>query len=377
MRFLPTFSRKTFLVALIVVLVAIAYYAESSAAQLTITWTDNSDNEDRFEIERKLGLTGTFSLIATVGANITSYTDSGLADETTYYCYRVRASNGYGDSAYSNEDCAMAALAFQTITVSTAGSGSGTVTSIPGGISCGADCTEDYDSGSVVTLTATPATGSVFTGWSDAGCSGTGTCTVTMDSDTTVTATFNLQVISLTVTKAGSGDGTVTSFPTGINCGTDCIERYSSGRTVTLTATQGVGSTFVGLSGGGCNGANTCMLTINGAISVTSTFSKTYTDDPLTSQVTLVKAQHITEALEAINTLRGRNGLGSINFTAPIPATGVTIRANHITTLQTGLNAVYDVSGRTRPTFDTIVTRTTVIGKRQMDQIRNAIRVLE
>ena len=90
-----------------------------------------------------------------------------------------------------------------------------------------------------------------------------------------------------------------------------------------------------------------------------------------------MKAKHYLEALEAINTLGQRNGLGTINFTAPKPAAGVPISRNHMLTLQTGLNALYDALGRTRPTFDTIVARTTVIGKRQMDQVRNAIRDLE
>ena len=105
MKFLPTFSQKTFLVTLIIVLIAIANYGESSAAELNLNWTDNSNNEERFEIERKLRLIGTYAQIATVGPNITSYTDSGLADETIY-CYRVRASNGDGNSAYSNDSCA-------------------------------------------------------------------------------------------------------------------------------------------------------------------------------------------------------------------------------------------------------------------------------
>ncbi len=78
----------------------------------------------------------------------------------------------------------------QTITVTKTGSGSGTVTSSPAGINCGTDCSEAYPSGTVVTLTAAPATGSSFTGWSGGGCSGTGTCAVTLTADTTVTATF-------------------------------------------------------------------------------------------------------------------------------------------------------------------------------------------
>src|SRR2546428_97530 len=56
-----------------------------------------------------------------------------------------------------------------TLTVNKAGIGNGTVTSSPAGIDCGATCSAAYDSGTVVTLTATPASGSTFTGWSGRG----------------------------------------------------------------------------------------------------------------------------------------------------------------------------------------------------------------
>jgi Tol biopolymer transport system component len=79
----------------------------------------------------------------------------------------------------------------KTLAVSKAGSGQGTVTSSPAGISCGTTCSHEYDQGAAVTLTAAPATGSTFSGWSGA-CSGTTTCTDTTDSDATVTATFDL-----------------------------------------------------------------------------------------------------------------------------------------------------------------------------------------
>jgi outer membrane protein OmpA-like peptidoglycan-associated protein len=77
-----------------------------------------------------------------------------------------------------------------TLTVQKSGSGSGTVTSSPSGINCGSDCTETYNAGTIVTLTAVAASGSIFQGWSGSGCSGTGTCTVTMETSKTVTATF-------------------------------------------------------------------------------------------------------------------------------------------------------------------------------------------
>ena len=80
---------------------------------------------------------------------------------------------------------------FRTLTVTKQGDGAGTVTSSPGGISCGSDCSQSYPLGTTVTLTASPASGSAFGGFSGAGCSGQGPCTVTMDVARSVTATFS------------------------------------------------------------------------------------------------------------------------------------------------------------------------------------------
>jgi hypothetical protein len=67
-----------------------------------LSWTDNSNNETGFSIERCDGQNCTdFAPIATVGANVTSYPDTGLTPNTRYR-YRVRAFNGVGNSAYSN-----------------------------------------------------------------------------------------------------------------------------------------------------------------------------------------------------------------------------------------------------------------------------------
>ena len=77
-----------------------------------------------------------------------------------------------------------------SLSVVEAGPGAGTVKSAPPGIECGAACTALMDDGSEVGLSASPAAGSVFLGWSGAGCSGEGGCTVTMSEPRTVTATF-------------------------------------------------------------------------------------------------------------------------------------------------------------------------------------------
>jgi len=90
----------------------------------------------------------------------------------------------------------------RSLTVEKSGSGSGGVTSAPAGIDCGADCTEAYDHGTSVTLTATPADGSTFTGWSGGGCTGTGTCVSILDADRMVTATFTTPPPDTEITKA-------------------------------------------------------------------------------------------------------------------------------------------------------------------------------
>jgi C1A family cysteine protease/transcriptional regulator CtsR len=73
----------------------------SSSSQINLTWQDNSGDETGFKIERKIG-SGSYSQIATVGAGVTSYSNSGLSTSTTYY-YRVRAYSAAANSGYSNE----------------------------------------------------------------------------------------------------------------------------------------------------------------------------------------------------------------------------------------------------------------------------------
>jgi hypothetical protein len=169
-----------------------------------------------------------------------------------------------------------------SLTVNRQGNGGGTVTSSsnPAGsneIDCGATCTANYPAGTVVTLTAEPAVGSAPVEW--AGCesvSGT-TCIVTMDAAKSVTATFALQRFGLTVTKNGIGRGAVTSSsdPVSspqINCGTICSADYDWNTVVTLTATPGFGSVFLGWRGCDAVSRTTCTVTIGAARAVTATF---------------------------------------------------------------------------------------------------------
>ncbi len=157
-------------------------------------------------------------------------------------------------------------------TVTVTKTGNGTITSLPTGINCGSACGAKFADGASVTLTAVASTGSAFTGWSGA-CSGTSTCTITLDTDKSVRATFGYIVPShnLSITKVGNG--TITSTPSGINCGTQCSSSFNQGTTITLTAVPRADSQFNGWHGA-CSGANTsCSVTMNTAKNVTATFS--------------------------------------------------------------------------------------------------------
>ncbi len=178
------------------------------------------------------------------------------------------------------------------LTVSFAGTGTGTVTSSPAGIDCAnvsgggsSSCTASFVSGTDVTLTATPNGGSTFTGWAGGGCTGTGTCVVTMSAATNVQASFTPPGFGLTVSVDGTGTGIVTETSSGIACsiaagmmsGT-CSSTVPAGMVVFPIAAVEQGSIFAGW-GGDCSGTGLCMLPMTQARAVTATFTAvpTYT----------------------------------------------------------------------------------------------------
>lgn len=74
----------------------------SGPTVITLSWNDNSNNETSFRIWRRIGSVGSFSEIASVSPNVTSYQNNGLAAGVTYF-YRVTAINASGESNESNE----------------------------------------------------------------------------------------------------------------------------------------------------------------------------------------------------------------------------------------------------------------------------------
>jgi len=121
------------------------------------------------------------------------------------YGGNTSCSNPYGSNDYGRFDVAYNTALHQwlsagstfSLSISKPGKGSGTVTSVPSGINCGAACIAPFAGGTSVTLTATPAAGSILTGWSGA-CSGAGaSCSFVMNADTSVTANFSIVTITL------------------------------------------------------------------------------------------------------------------------------------------------------------------------------------
>lgn len=104
------------------------------------------------------------------------------------------------------------------------------------------------------------------------------------------TSSYDGYDLSVSVSKAGTGDGTVTSTPAGIDCGSACSATYSASTTVTLTATPAPGSAFDGWSGG-CAGTNVCTFAGNTPVTVTATFSPVFVSPtPVSYTLTVAKS---------------------------------------------------------------------------------------
>jgi len=86
-----------------------------SYKEIDLTWQDNSSDEKGFELYRSTLLTGPYSIIATVGSNLTSYIDSSCSPRTTYY-YKIQAINQYGSSGFNPSDIGGITYSYYTYT---------------------------------------------------------------------------------------------------------------------------------------------------------------------------------------------------------------------------------------------------------------------
>jgi hypothetical protein len=184
---------------------------------------------------------------------------------------------GGGDSVPQVFARELATGVMTTLTVNLTGGGSGTVTSVPEGISCPTfpdECKQVYPLGTIVTLTATPDPGLTFAGWTGACTNATGPCVVTLSASKTVTANFT--GAKLTVVVNGTGSGIAVSSPVGLSCGLDCSQAFAIGSSVTITATAFTGSSFAQWTGCGATagaGQSTCQVIMSSARTITATFT--------------------------------------------------------------------------------------------------------
>lgn len=267
-----------------------------------------------------------------------------------------------------------------TLTVTRAGPGSGTLASSPSGLTCGAgrsDCAGSFTEDTPVTLTPTPASGSVFTGWSG-DCLGTGTCVVTMTQDRNVTATFALATYPLSISIGGSSAGSVTTTPGGLTCTGACEATYTGGTVVTLTASTGADGTFREWRGACSGTSNPCQVAMSGARTVTAVFSKTF-PDTLTARTTPIKAAHFTELRSAIDTLRSHYALGAFAWTDTLSAGATPIKRQHLVDLRTALDQGYSAAAKAHAAYTdpSITARVTAIKAAHLLELRTFVRGLE
>jgi Divergent InlB B-repeat domain len=150
--------------------------------------------------------------------------------------------------------------------------GTGRVDSDLPGVGCTSSCAAEWDAGTSFTLTASPADGERFVGWSGA-CTGNGTCSLTMDAQRSVTATFAPELVRFTLRASIKGKGRVTSSPLGISCPTRCTSSFDSGTSLRLSAKPAKGYRFAGWTGS-CKGRGACVVALTADASVKATFAK-------------------------------------------------------------------------------------------------------
>ena len=231
--------------------------------------------------------------------------------------------NGWSGACSGNASCDVEMSQIQTVsanfieasveqhTLSVSLIGEGTVTSSPIGIDCGTDCSQIYESGEQVTLTATASTNYTFSEWSGA-CSGSTSCVVTMSQSQNVTATFDAVASSdATLDITVNGSGSVTSSPAGIDCGNDCSQVFDINQSVQLTAAASTDYSFSEWLGACAGSSAECNLSMTENLQTTAVFKSDNTQ--------IVQQLLTVDVSDHSNTSYGSNGLDSAKIRSGIP----------------------------------------------------------
>jgi hypothetical protein len=169
------------------------------AGSATLSWNPPTTNTDGTHLTDLAGFkiyygtsSGNYTQVVNAGY-VTTYTVNNLNSGTYYFVATAYDTSG-NESGYSNQVSKTIQSGWTSqqysLAVTKGGTGSGTVTSSPSGISCGYTCSAPYNSGSVVILSVSPASGSVFNSWSGACVGNGGQCTLLMNANTAVKANF-------------------------------------------------------------------------------------------------------------------------------------------------------------------------------------------
>ena len=169
-----------------------------------------------------------------------------------------------------------------------------------------------YASGSTVQLTATPAAGSRFVGWSGDASGSQNPLAVTMTSNKSITATFEPQAVTYTLFVNSSEGGTVNRSPD--------QNVYEAGTSVTLTATPASGYRFTGWSGDASGTENPLQVTMDADKVVSAAFEAIPSTGPQVISFTLVSAQTERDIQEIVD--------GATISLASLPTSKLNIRAN-------------------------------------------------
>ncbi len=240
-----------------------------------VSWIESSQSPTVIEYKPDGTLVSQIGPTFGSGLEFQSSLPSGLAVDNSATANAGRVYVGSGELEAHVYEFGPLLINPKPLTVTKAGTGSGTVSSSPLRIECGSKCSAEFSEGETVTLTAAPGAGSKLTSWS--GCTSEAEagkkCLVTIGATNAVTATFEPKPkFALSVSKDGTGSGSITSSPAGIDCGSSCSAEFEEGAEVTLSPSAASGSSFAGWSGA-CTGTGTCKVTVDAAKAVTATFN--------------------------------------------------------------------------------------------------------